>query len=145
MSGLTAVTGHPALRGGALLILAGGLALYQMTSLVLGPGGSRQLHLSLSVPAADADDHNESWVPSLTLVLGTLGPAQVSSTLARSGVARGRAITPVAATPAAQPAVAPMRPVAPQPPATHPSLPPVPPIAGRPGPLPGAPQGDEPD
>jgi hypothetical protein len=146
MSGLTGVTGHPALRGGTLLIAAGGLALYQMTSLVLGPGGSRQLHLSLSVPAADADDQNESWAPSLTLALGTLaGPAQVSSTRARSGVAGGRAITPAAATPAAQPAVAPVRPVAPQPPATHPSLPPVPPIAGRPGPLPGAPQGDEAD
>ena len=146
MSGLTGVTGQRRLRVGTLLIAAGGLALYQMTSLVLGPGGSRELHLSLSVPVADADDHNESWAPSRTLALGTLaGPARATSTRARSGVTRGRAITPAAATPAAQPAVAPVRPVAPQPPATFPSAPAAPPIAGRPAPLPRQHQGDEPD
>lgn len=141
MSGPTGVTGHRGLRAGTLLIAAGGLALYQMTSLVLGPGGSRELHLSLSVPGVDADERNESWTPSITLALGTLaGPAHAMSTRARSGVARGAEITP-----AAQPAVAPVRPVAPQPPSTHPSAPPVPPIAGRPAPQPGAHRGDDPN
>jgi len=141
MSGLTGVTGHRGLRAGTLLIAAGGLALYQMTSLVLGPGGSRELHLSLSVPAVDADDLSESWTPSISLALGTLaGPARATSTRVRSDVARGAAITP-----AAQPAVVPVRPVAPQPPSTYPSAPPALPIAGRPAPLPRAHQGDEPD
>jgi hypothetical protein len=141
MPGLTGVTGQRALSAGTLLIAAGGLVLYQMTSLMLGPGGSRQLPFSLSVPTADADEPNESWTPSITLALGTLaGPAHATSARARSSVARGAAITP-----AGQPAVAPVRPVAPQPPSTHPSAPPVPPMAGRPAPQPGAPKVDDSD
>ncbi len=57
----TGVAGHRALSAGILLIAGGGLALYQMTSLVLGPGGSRQLHVSLTVPSADPDERAESW------------------------------------------------------------------------------------
>jgi hypothetical protein len=141
MSGLAGVTGHRAYSAGSLLLALGGLALYQMTSLVLGPGGSRQLQLSLSVPATDADERNESWAPSLTLALGTLaGPAHEPSTRVRSGVARGAAVTP-----AGPPAVAPVRPVAPQPPVTHPSALPVPAIAGRSDPQPGPHQDNEPD
>src|SRR5260370_21758699 len=125
MPGLAGVTGHRAYSAGTLLLAFGGLVLYQMTSLVLGPGGSRQLHLSLSVPGADADERNESWAPSLTLALGTLvGPARATSTRVRSVVARGAAVTS-----AGSPAVAPVRPVAPQPPVTHPSPCRVPPIA----------------
>jgi len=134
MSGLT---GHRAYSAGTLLLAVGGLTLYQMTSLVLGPGGSRQLHLSLSVPAADADERNESWTPSVTLALGTLaGPAHATSMRVRSSVALAAAITP---------AVAPVRPVAPQPPVTHPSALPVPPIASRSEPQPGPHQDNEPD
>src|SRR5260370_824207 len=77
MSGLAGVTGHRAYSAGSLLLAVGGLALYQMTSLVLGPGGSRQLHLSLSVPAADPAERNESWPPSLTLALATLAAPPV--------------------------------------------------------------------
>ena len=57
----TGVAGHRALSAGILLIAGGGLALYQMTSLVLGPGDSRQLHVSLTVPSADPDERAESW------------------------------------------------------------------------------------
>jgi len=39
-----------------LLILASGLALYQLTSLMLGPAGSRQLELSLSIPTVETHD-----------------------------------------------------------------------------------------
>src|SRR5437762_14214149 len=56
MRGLLAVAGQRGLSAGTLLIAAGGLTLYQMTSLVLGPAGSRELHLSLAIPAVDADD-----------------------------------------------------------------------------------------
>jgi len=54
MRGLLAVVGQRGLSAGTLLIAAGGLTLYQMTSLVLGPAGSRELHLSLAIPAVDA-------------------------------------------------------------------------------------------
>jgi hypothetical protein len=56
----------------ALLVLsaAGGLALYQMTSLVLGPAGSRELHLSLAIPTVDADELSDLLRPSVDQVLG---------------------------------------------------------------------------
>jgi hypothetical protein len=141
MWGLTSVTCHRALSAGTLLIAAGGLALYQMTSLVLGPGGSRELHLSITVPGVDADERTESWTPTITLALGTLaGPAPATSTRVRSTVAHGAAITL-----AGHPAVTTARPAAPQPPLTHPSAPPVQPIVPVSGPQPGAHPGDEPD
>src|SRR5205823_3863534 len=56
MRGLLAVAGQRGLSAGTLLIAAGGLTLYQMTSLVLAPAGSHELHLSLAIPAVDADD-----------------------------------------------------------------------------------------
>ncbi len=61
MWGFSGVAGHRALSAGILLIAGGGLALYQVTSLVLGPGGSRELHISLTVPSADPDERAESW------------------------------------------------------------------------------------
>ena len=86
MWGFTGVAGHRALSAGILLIAGGGLALYQMTSLVLGPGGSRELHISLTVPSADPDERAESWgnnhalgmvvapAPSVTAPGQVLGP-----------------------------------------------------------------------
>ena len=56
MWGLTGVAGHRALSAATLLIVGGGLGLYQLTSLVLGPGGSRQLNVSLTVPAVDTEE-----------------------------------------------------------------------------------------
>src|SRR5260370_28429787 len=112
MPGLAGVTGHRAYSAGTLLLAVGGLVLYQMTSLVLGPGGSRQLHLSLSVPGADTDERNESWAPSLTLALGTLaGPAHPTSPPGRAGVAPRAGATPA-------------RPGAPPPPRKPPPPPP---------------------
>jgi hypothetical protein len=70
MRGLLAVAGQRGLSAGTLLIAAGGLALYQMTSLVLGPAGSRELHLSLAIPAVDADDVSEAAAPSGSHTLG---------------------------------------------------------------------------
>jgi len=72
MRGLLAVAGQRGLSAGTLLIAAGGLALYQMTSLVLGPAGSRELHLSLAIPAVDADDVSEGATPSGSHSLGTV-------------------------------------------------------------------------
>src|SRR2546428_9472327 len=47
---------HQAFSAATLLILGSGLALYQMTSLMLGPAGSRQLDLSLSIPTVETHD-----------------------------------------------------------------------------------------
>jgi hypothetical protein len=49
-----------AFSAATLLILGSGLALYQMTSLMLGPAGSRQLDLSLSLPTVETRDLAES-------------------------------------------------------------------------------------
>ena len=70
MRGLLAVAGQRGLTTGTLLIAAGGLTLYQMTSLVLGPAGSRELHLSLAIPAVDADDVAGAATPSGSHILG---------------------------------------------------------------------------
>ena len=70
MRGLLAVAGQRGLSTGTLLIAAGGLTLYQMTSLVLGPAGSRELHLSLAIPAVDADDVAGAATPSGSHILG---------------------------------------------------------------------------
>ncbi|HKV30715.1 MAG TPA: hypothetical protein VJT14_06845 [Candidatus Dormibacteraeota bacterium] len=167
MSGFTGVAGHRALSMGTLLIVGAALALYQMTSLVLGPGGSRQLHLSLMLPAADAAERTESWASSGKLALGMLvapapaGPAWTRSVLAHRAsstpagyVAPAPVVAPVPfATPvpvtSPLPAPHPSGPPAPHPsgpPSPHPSGPPSPPIVrGGPDPQPGTRQPDESD
>jgi len=47
---------HQAFTAATLLILGSGLALYQITSLMLGPVGSRQLELSLTIPTVETHD-----------------------------------------------------------------------------------------
>jgi hypothetical protein len=77
MPGFTAVAGRRALSAGTLLVFGGGLALYQMTSLVLGPTGSREFHISLTIPAVE-DEVSEPKISRVNLALGTLvapGPA----------------------------------------------------------------------
>jgi len=105
MAGISAAAGRWALSAGTVLVLAGGLALYQMTSLVLGPAGSRQLHLSLSVPALALGDPSESLAFSVDHRLGMLAPPMPTVTLAaRQAAARrpsGTAAVPPAATPVA--------------------------------------------
>ncbi len=129
MQAFTAVASRRALSAGTLLVFGGGLALYQMTSLVLGPAGSRELHLSLTIPAVE-EELFEPTTSSVNLVLGTLvgpGPA-VSVSL------RYTARDPASGAPAAR------RPAPPAPvavtigsqPATHPSGHPVAPIVGLP-------------
>jgi hypothetical protein len=101
----TGVAGHRALSAGILLIAGGGLALYQMTSLVLGPGGSRQLHVSLTVPSADPDERAESWGnnPALGMVVAlapsVTAPGQVLSRLAEPRATAVSRPAPIVATP----------------------------------------------
>ena len=71
MPGVTAGTSRWALSAGTLLLLVGGLALYQMTSLLLGSAGSRQLQVSLALPAV-ANEDPSALSFGADSVLGTL-------------------------------------------------------------------------
>lgn len=71
MRGIQGVASCRALSAGAMLVLGAGLALFQLTSLVLGPAGSRQLDFSLTIPAVDAQDVSESPAPAITVVVGS--------------------------------------------------------------------------
>ena len=105
MRGLLAVSGQRGLSLGSLLIAVGGLTLYQMTSLVLGPAGSRELHLSLAIPAVDADDVLEVATPSGSRALGMV----VAITPAPSPTALRQALRqPAQLRPTAVPAAAPV-------------------------------------
>ena len=129
MPRFTAVASRRTLSAGTLLFFGGGLALYQITSLVLGPAGGREFHLSLTIPVIE-DELSEPKTSDFSLALGTLvapdpaGP--VSAPVAdRSFGADGTHRVP-----------APVR-VASQPPATHPFAHPTPPTT--------VPKGDEAD
>jgi hypothetical protein len=128
MRGFTAVASRKALSAGTMLVFGGGLALYQMTSLVLGPAGSRELHLSLTIPAVE-EELSEPKSPSAKLSLGTL----VAREPARSVSVRSIVAAPAApvAHRHAVPTPAPV-PVGSQPAAPHPSKHPVAPIVGLP-------------
>ena len=127
MQGLTAVAGRRALSAGTLLVFGGGLVLYQVTSLMLGPAASREFHLSLMIPTVDQDELSEPMTSSVNLVIGTLvGPASVSSISVRS-TDWDRLAGPVAIHRPAAPKPGPVK-VGSQPPAI--SSHPIAPIAG---------------
>jgi len=96
-----AAVGPRALSAATALVFGGGLALYQMTSLALGPPAGRQLHLSLSLPALEGNDRVEPAASSTTVVLGVLASA------VRVGSTDGRTANPGARN-AAHAAAAPM-------------------------------------
>ena len=71
MPGLQGVASGRELSAGAVLVFCGGLGLFQMTSMVLGPASSRQLNLSLTIPAVDVQDLSGQLVPDIKVVVGT--------------------------------------------------------------------------
>jgi hypothetical protein len=84
MSASVAAFRRRALSTAAVMALGTGLGLYQMTSLVLGPVESRQLHISLSVPAVDLDALSDPALWNLDFAVGTLlaaSPAAAQSQL----------------------------------------------------------------
>src|SRR3984893_3426221 len=134
MSGFTGVSGHRTLSMRTLVIAAAVLPLSQLTSLVLGPPGSRQLHLSLTVPAADTEEHIESWTSSGQLALGTLvAPAPAEPAWTRLVVAHRDSSRP-AGYAAPSPAAPVGTPVPGATPLPVPSPGPVPPPSGPPSP-----------
>lgn len=148
MSRITAVATRKALSSGTLLAVGGGLALYQMTSLVLGPAGSRELHISLTLPAVSLNEPSVPMSSGVTLMLGTLaGPSASSVSAPRTAPHRaaGRTVVHLAAAVVPAPLTktapaSPVTPVAPPAPTTHPSEQPVTPIAVPTDPRPVAPE-----
>ena len=128
MRGLPTVAGYQALSAGTVLIAAGGLALYQMTSLVLGPAQARELPVSLTIPTVDADRLPETVGPGASHILGMAvapTPSATPSRQAQHRLAQPQAIAtpnpaPIVATPTAHP-------VASEPPSKHKQRHPKPP------------------
>jgi len=115
MPAITVAATGRGLSAGALLAFGGGLALYH--SLVLGPAGSRELHLSLTIPAADVAEPSRPLASGAILVLGNLAaPTRAPTPPHRSA----RPAAPRAAAPTPSPAISPAAPAA-TPPAAHPS------------------------
>ena len=67
------------LSAGALLVFGAGLALYQLTSLMLGPVSSRQLDLSLTIPSVDVQDLSEPLASTIKVVGTRTTPAAPAS------------------------------------------------------------------
>jgi hypothetical protein len=135
-----------AFSAATLLILGSGLALYQMTSLMLGPAGSRQLDLSLSLPTLETHELAESPAAS-GAVIGNLvipvplasGSSAVPAHRATSRTAAPPKTTSVAPAPVvAPPSVVTVPPVAPQ--DAHPERHPLPVVT-----VPQPERDDEPD
>jgi len=62
-----------------VLILGCGLALYQMTSLMLGTAGSRQLDLSLSIPTVESRDFAEPLATKAGVIGSLVTPLSATS------------------------------------------------------------------
>jgi hypothetical protein len=140
----TPAVGHRMVSVATALVFGGAFGLYQMTSLVLGPVGTRQLHVSLDIPALDRNDGPDP-VASGSVVLGSLAPViRPVPALARHATPVHRIVlhpASVAPTNAATP-VATLTPLPPLPaPAPRPSVRPRPSVP----PLPPAPGDDEGD
>jgi hypothetical protein len=113
MPGVHGVASGRVLSAGATFVIGAGLALYQLTSLVLGPVANRQLDFSLTMPTIEGQDLSEPLAPAITVVVGTRATpaAQATrvSTLRRAAwVATARASSQprpaVVASPPSQPA-----------------------------------------
>jgi hypothetical protein len=75
------------LSAGAMLVFGAGFALYQLTSLVLGPVSSRQLDLSLTIPGVDVQDLSEPLTSNIRVVgvrTTPAAPASSANRMARS-------------------------------------------------------------
>jgi hypothetical protein len=70
MPELQGVASGRTLSAGAMLVFGAGFALYQLTSLMLGPVSSRQLDLSLTIPGVDGQDLSEPLAPNVMVVVG---------------------------------------------------------------------------
>jgi hypothetical protein len=113
MPGVQGVASGRVLSAGATFVIGAGLALYQLTSLVLGPVANRQLDFSLTIPTVEGQDLSEPLAPAITVVVGTRATpaahsARVSTSRRAASVATPRASSQpraaVVASPESQPA-----------------------------------------
>ena len=79
MPAQTLLLSQRSLPVGAALLWGVGLLLYQMTSLALGPTTSRQLNISLTIPAVDAEELAQPLISDVNLVLGMPAAAPLVS------------------------------------------------------------------
>jgi hypothetical protein len=111
MLGVRDVASGRIVSAGATLVLGAGLALYQLTSLVLGPPGSRQLDLSLTIPAIELRDLSDPNASIVRLVVGTRATPAASA----SRAIRAAASPPAASAPTPKPLGSPLPTVSPGP------------------------------
>ncbi|MEA2633315.1 MAG: hypothetical protein QOJ33_1683 [Chloroflexota bacterium] len=71
MPGVQGVASGRVLSAGAMLVFGTGLALFQLTSLLLGPVSSRQLDFSLTIPTVEGQDLSELAAPTVPVVVGS--------------------------------------------------------------------------
>ena len=116
MPGARGVASGRIVSAGAAFVFGAGLALYQLTSLVLGPVGSRQLDLSLSIPAIEVQDLSDSNASTVKLVVGTRATPAASAPRAIRAAASPRA----ASVPTPKPSSRPLPTVGPSP-QSHPA------------------------
>jgi hypothetical protein len=112
MPGIRGVASGRIVSAGATLVFGAGLALYQLTSLVLGPVSSRQLDLSLTIPAVELQDLTEPSASTVKLVVGTRATPAAPGSRPTRVVALPRA----ASAPTPKPSSRPLPTVAPSPP-----------------------------
>ena len=91
MPAIPGVASGRILSAGGLLVVAAGFALYQLTSLVLGPVSTRQLDLSLTIPAVEVQDLSEPLAPTISVVVGTRATPAAPASHATRVVASPRA------------------------------------------------------
>lgn len=72
MHGVLAAAGRRGLSAGTVAIVAGGLALFQMTSLMLGPAPGLELQISMAIPGGEPDEIVGPERPDSGAVIGTL-------------------------------------------------------------------------
>jgi hypothetical protein len=97
-----------AVSAGILWLVGTAITLTQLTSLALGPSASRQLNVSVAVPAVDIEDASSSIGTQVDAVLGALvtagpvraqqGSVDTPSTSSSVRTTGGRAVTAPAAT-----------------------------------------------
>jgi hypothetical protein len=71
MPGVQGVASGRLLTAGAIVVFGAGLALFQLTSLLLGPVSSRQLDFSLTIPTVEGQDLSEQAAPTIPVMVGS--------------------------------------------------------------------------
>ena len=91
MPGVQGIASGRTLSLGTVVVFGAAYALYQLTSLVLGPAGSRQLDLSLTIPPIEVHDLSDLVAPNVRVWVGTRATPATPVSQAASIAGSGRA------------------------------------------------------